>query len=158
VWEATVNKLRGDGMSEKNKALAARIPLEAFNQGKLEVIDEVVADNSIDHGELPPGLPPGREGVKLFVKAMRKAFPDLKIKIDRQVAEGDLVVQHVSTTATMKGEFAGMPPSGKTATWEAIHITRIKDGKVVEHWQVQDQLGMLQQLGFVPKPETAVAR
>jgi steroid delta-isomerase-like uncharacterized protein len=145
-------------MSETNKVLAARIPLEAFNQGKLEVIDEVIAENSIDHGELPPGMRVGKEGVKQLVKALRSAFPDFKITIDRQVAEGDLVVQHVTTTGTMKGEFAGMPASGKAATWEAIHITRIKDGKVVEHWQVQDQLGMLQQLGFIPKPEAAVAR
>jgi steroid delta-isomerase-like uncharacterized protein len=145
-------------MSDENKTLTARIPLEAFNQGKLEVIDEVVADNSIDHGELPPDYPPGKEGVKTLVKALRTAFPDLKIRIDRQVAEGDLVVQHVTTTGTMKGEFGGMPPSGKAATWEAIHITRVKDGKIVEHWQVQDQLGMLQQLGFIPKPEAVAAR
>jgi predicted ester cyclase len=145
-------------MSEKNKALAARIPLEAFNQGRLEVIDEVVADNSVDHGELPPGLPPGKEGVKLFVKALRSAFPDLKITLGLQVAEGDLVVQQATSTGTMKGEFAGMPPSGKKATWEAIHITRIKDDKIVEHWAVQDQLGMLQQLGFMPTPEAAPAR
>jgi steroid delta-isomerase-like uncharacterized protein len=145
-------------MSEKNKALAARIPLEAFNQGRLEVIDEVVADNSVDHGELPPGLPPGKEGVKLFVKALRSAFPDLKITLGLQVAEGDLVVQQATTTGTMKGEFAGMPASGKKATWEAIHITRIKDDKIVEHWAVQDQLGMLQQLGFAPRPEAAPAR
>jgi steroid delta-isomerase-like uncharacterized protein len=158
VWEASVNNIEGDGMSDKNKALAARIPLEAFNQGKLEVIDEVIADNSIDHGELLPGMPAGKEGVKALVKALRSAFPDFKIKIGLQVAEGDLVVQQATTTGTMKGAFAGMPPSGKTATWEAIHITRIKDGKIVEHWQVQDQLGMLQQLGFIPKPEAAVAR
>jgi steroid delta-isomerase-like uncharacterized protein len=145
-------------MSEKNKAIAARIPLEAFNQGKLEVIDELVADNSVDHGELPPGMPPGKEGVKLFVKALRSAFPDLKITLGLQVAEGDLVVQQATTTGTMKGAFAGMPPSGKKATWEAIHITRIKGDKIVEHWAVQDQLGMLQQLGFIPTPEAAPAR
>ncbi|TMD48040.1 MAG: ester cyclase [Chloroflexi bacterium] len=158
MWEATVNNEGGHDMSDKNKALAARIPLEAFNQGKLEVIDEVIADNSIDHGELPSGMPPGKEGVKLLVKALRSAFPDFKITIGLQVAEGDLVVQQATTTGTMKGEFAGMPPSGKTATWEAIHITRIKDGKIVEHWQVQDQLGMLQQLGFIPTPQAAPAR
>jgi len=145
-------------MSEKNKALSARIPLEAFNQGKLEVIDELIADNSVDHGELPPGMPAGKEGVKLFVKALRSAFPDLKITLGLQVAEGDLVVQQATTTGTMKGAFAGMPPSGKTATWEAIHITRIKGDKIVEHWAVQDQLGMLQQLGFIPTPEAAPAR
>jgi predicted ester cyclase len=145
-------------MSEKDKALAARVPLEAFNQGKLEVIDELIADNSVDHGELPPGMPPGKEGVKLFVKALRSAFPDLKITLGLQVAEGDLVVQQATTTGTMKGAFAGMPPSGKKATWEAIHITRIKGDKIVEHWAVQDQLGMLQQLGFIPTPEAAPAR
>jgi steroid delta-isomerase-like uncharacterized protein len=158
VWEATANNEGGLDMSEKNKALAARIPLEAFNQGKLEVIDEVIADNSVDHSSLPPGMPPGKEGLKLLVKTLRSAFPDFKITIDLQVAEGDLVVARATTTGTMKGEFAGMPPSGKKATWEAIHITRIKDGKIVEHWQVQDQLGMLQQLGFIPTPEAAPAR
>jgi predicted ester cyclase len=103
-------------------------------------------------------MPPGKEGVKLFVKALRSAFPDLKITLGLQVAEGDLVVQQATTTGTMKGAFAGMPPSGKKATWEAIHITRIKDGKIVEHWAVQDQLGMMQQLGFIPTPEAAPAR
>jgi steroid delta-isomerase-like uncharacterized protein len=142
-------------MSDQNKAIAARIPLEAFNQGKLEVIDEVIADNSVDHSTLPPGVPPGKEGLKVLVRTLRSAFPDFKIKLDLQVAEGDLVVARATTTGTMKGEFAGMPPSGKTATWEAIHITRIKDGKIVEHWQVQDQLGMLQQLGFIPTPQAA---
>ena len=95
-------------------------------------------------------MPSGKEGLKVLAKSLRSAFPDFKIVIDLQVAEGDLVVQHATSTGTMKGEFAGMPPSGKTAKWEAIHISRIKDGKIVEHWMVQDQLGMLQQLGFVP--------
>src|SRR5207245_11425828 len=135
-------------MSERNKALASRIRLEAFNQGKRQVIDEVIADNSVDHGQLPPGMPPGKEGLKLLVKALRSAFPDFKIAIDLQVAEGDLVVARATTTGTMKGEFAGMPPSGKKATWEAIHITRVTDGKIVEHCEAQDQLGMRQTLGF----------
>jgi len=132
-------------MSEKNKALVSRIPLEAFNQGKLEVIDEVIADNSVEHSPLPPGMPTGKEGLKALIKALRSAFPDYKVTIDLQVTEGDLVVQRATTTGTMKGEFAGMPPSGKKAT-------------IVEHWGVQDQLGMLQQLGFIPAPEAAAAR
>ena len=145
-------------MSEQNKAIAAQIPLEAFNQGKLEVIDELIADDNVDHAELPPGMPPGKEGLKLLVTSLRSAFPDLKITLQMEIAEGDLVVGYGTQTGTMTGEFAGMPPSGKTATWDAIHITRIKDGKIVEHWAVQDQLGMLQQLGFIPTPEAAAAR
>ncbi len=142
-------------MSEQNKAIDARIALEAFNQGRVEVIDQVISADFVDHSQLPPGVPSGREGVKALVKALRSAFPDFKVNIERQIAEGDLVVQHISATGTMKGDFAGMPASGKRARWEAIHISRLANGKVVEHWSVQDQLGMLQQLGFVPTPEAA---
>ena len=142
-------------MSEQNKAIDARIALEAFNQGRVEVIDQVISADFVDHSQLPPGVPSGREGVKALVKALRSAFPDFRVNIERQIAEGDLVVQHISATGTMKGDFAGMPASGKCARWEAIHISRLANGKVVEHWSVQDQLGMLQQLGFVPTPEAA---
>jgi len=141
--------------SEKNKAIDARITLEAFNQGRLDVIDEVISADFLDHSQLPPGLPPGREGVKALARALRSAFPDFKVTIEHQIAEGDLTVRHISATGTMKGDFAGMPASGKRARWEAIHISRLANGKVVEHWSVQDQLGMLQQLGFVPTPEPA---
>jgi len=142
-------------MSEQNKAIDARIALEAFNQGRVEVIDQVISADFVDHSQLPPGVPSGREGVKALVKALRSAFPDFKVNIERQIAEGDLVVQHISATGTMKGDFAGMPASGKNARWEAIHISRLANGKVVEHWSVEDKLGMLQQLGFVPTPEAA---
>ncbi len=136
----------------KPKALAARMPLEVFVQGKLDVVDEVLAPGFTDHAPGLPGQPPGRERVKIFAAAVRQAFPDLEIRIDHAVAEGDLVVLHITASGTMQGEFAGMPPSGKHATWNAVHIDRISDGKVVEHWIVQDQLGMLQQLGFIPAP------
>jgi steroid delta-isomerase-like uncharacterized protein len=142
-------------MSDQNKEIDSRIPLEAFNQGRLEVIDQVLSADFVDHSQLPPGVPSGREGVKALVKALRTAFPDFKATIERQIAEGDFVVQHVTATGTMKGDFAGMPASGKRASWQAIHISRLANGKVVEHWSVQDQLGMLQQLGFAPKPEAA---
>jgi steroid delta-isomerase-like uncharacterized protein len=137
-------------MSDANKTLAARMPLEVFGQGRTEVIDEVLAPDFIDHGTVPPGMPPGPEGVKAFVAVVRNAFPDLTITIDHAIAEDDFVALHITASATMKGEFAGMPPSGKHATWEAVHISRFVNGRVAEHWVVQDQLGMLQQLGFVP--------
>lgn len=138
-------------MSEANKALALRVPLEAFVQGRVGVIDEVISPDLIDHGS-PPGLPPGREGVKLLVQAVRSAFPDLMITVNQAIAEGDLVMLHITASGTMTGDWAGMPASGKSATWDAVHIDRIEDGKIVEHWVVQDQLGMLHQLGFIPFP------
>ncbi len=84
--------------------------------GSLEVIDEVVSSDLVEHAQTMPGLPAGREGLKAFVAAMRRAFPDLNNTLNLQIAKGDLVVQHVTTTGTTPGEFAGMPPRGKQAT------------------------------------------
>lgn len=144
-------------MFDQNKALASRMPLEVFGQGHLEVVDELFDPHFVDHGGLLPGMPQGAEGVKMLARAARTAFPDLTITINHAVAEGDLVVLHVTSSGTMQGDFAGMPASGKHATWDAVHIERIVDGKVIEHWVVQDQLGMLQQLGFIPAADAAAA-
>lgn len=143
-------------MSEANKAVVARLPLEVWSQGKIEVIDEVVDPEFVDHGATSvPGVTMDREGIKTLVTGMRRAFPDLNVAVNHVVAEGDLVVTHATSSGTMRGEFAGMSPSGKQATWEQVHISRVRDGKIVEHWVVQDQLGMLQQLGFLPAPGVA---
>jgi predicted ester cyclase len=83
---------------------------------------------------------------------LHKAFPDLHATVDDVIAEGDKVVQRTTSHGTMKGEFAGMPPSGKSATWQQVHITRFANGITVEHWAVIDQLSMLQQLGFAEAP------
>ena len=83
---------------------------------------------------------------------LRGAFPDLHVKVEDQIAEGDRVVLRITSSGTMKGEFAGMPPSGKSATWAGVHIVRFATGKQVEHWGVNDQLSMLQQLGFAQAP------
>ena len=135
---------------EQNKTNALRIPLEVFNKGDLNVADEVMAADYIEHAIVPPGLPPSLAGFKLFVPAFRAAFPDFQFTVDDVIAEGDKVVVRLTARGTQKGEFAGLPASGKQATWLEIHIVDMADGKVVEHWVVQDQLGMMQQLGFIP--------
>jgi steroid delta-isomerase-like uncharacterized protein len=89
-------------------------------------------------------------GFKIFVSALRAAFPDFQYSVEDVIAEGDKVVVRLTARGTQKGEFAGMPASGKQATWSEIHIADLADGRIVEHWVVQDQLGMLQQLGFIP--------
>lgn len=82
----------------------------------------------------------------------RAAFPDLHITLKAVIAEGDKVVQYATVSGTMKGDFAGMTASGKSATWDEIHISRIANGKNAEHWMVTDQMSMLVQLGFVQAP------
>jgi predicted ester cyclase len=136
---------------ETNRALARRIVEEIINRGNLAVIQEIVAPDYVEHAA-PPGLPPTREGLTMFLGSFRAAFPDLHYTIEDSISEGDRVVQRVAAAGTMRGEFAGMPPSHTSASWAEIHISRWSSGKMVEHWAVVDQLGMLRQLGFVPSP------
>ena len=143
--------------TEQNKAIARRIPLEAFEQGRLAVIDEIVAPDVKEHAAPPPGMPAGREGLKAVVSEMRKGFPDLKFSVDLQVAEGDFVAGYSTVSGTNKGAAFGMPATGKHAEWAETHIVRIVNGKITEHWGVIDQLGMLRQLGLAPTPEAVPA-
>jgi predicted ester cyclase len=137
--------------AEENKTIARRIPLEAINNKNLALLDEVVDPAGIDHAA-PPGTPETFEATKQFLGMLITAFPDLRYTIDQEVAEGDKVVQRVGVSGTMKGDFMGIPATGKHATWSEIHITRFANGKIVEHWANIDQLGMLQQLGVIPMP------
>ncbi len=127
-----------------------RVPLEVFNEGRLELIDELFGDDYVERAAVPPGFPEGRDGVRAFVTAVRGAFPDFRYEILQQVQEGHTHVGYLRATGTMNGDFMGMPPSGKTATWEEVHIGRFADGKIAEHWAVIDQFTMLKQLGFIP--------
>lgn len=101
---------------------------------------------------MPPGIPSTIENTKKFMSALIAAFPDLTYKIEDTIGEGDLVAQRVTASGTMKGEFNGMKPSGKRATWSEMHILRFANGKIVEHWANVDQMGMLAQLGFAQAP------
>jgi len=137
-------------MSDKDTWL--RIPTEILTQGRVDLVDEIFAEDYIEHEVPPPGIPATREGLKLYLTAYRQAFPDLKIEILQQFQDGDTYIGHIRSSATMKGDFGGMPASGKSATWEEIHIGRFSGGKLVEHWGIEDRLSMLQQLGFVEPP------
>jgi len=134
--------------TEQNKALANRV-VDGINQKNLSVFDEVIAADAVDHAA-PPGMPPTRETAKQFLGMLVAAFPDFHYTVEFTVAEGDRVAQRLNASGTMQGEFLGMPPSGKQATWTETHVSRFADGKLVEHWASIDQAGMLQQLGFMP--------
>lgn len=133
---------------EQNIATANRI-LEVINTKNIALLDALVTPNGVDHA-VPPGMPETVESSKKFLTMLTTAFPDLTITLDDVVAEGDYVVQRITSTGTMKGEMLGMPPSNKKATWAEVHMVRFVNGKIAEHWGNMDQLGMLQQLGFIP--------
>ncbi len=138
--------------TEQNKALARRFIEETISQGNMSVADEVVALDYVGH-PTPPGVPAGREGLKQVVTMYRSAFPDLKTTIHDIIAEGDKVVLHMTHSATHKGEFMGIPPTGKSASFGEIAILCFTEGKIVEYWGQTDMMGMMQQLGIIPAPE-----
>ncbi len=136
---------------EKNKALNRRFVEEVINQGNLDALDELIDPGAVDHAA-PPGFPTGREGAKQFVTMMSSAFPDLYLTIEEMVAEGDKVAMRSSWSGTHRGEFMGIPATGKQVTVSQIDISRVADGRMVEHWGQFDALGLMQQLGVVPPP------
>jgi steroid delta-isomerase-like uncharacterized protein len=139
-----------------NKALTRRFYEEAVNQGKDEVIDELVAPDFVDHEEFP-GLTPDRDGVKQFFAMFKSAFPDGRFEVEDLIEEGDKMVVRATIRGTHKGEFIGIPPTGKQITVTSIDILRIRDGQATEHWGVTDMAAMLTQLGVLPEPAAAQA-
>jgi len=138
--------------TEQNKELLRRFVDELFNHGNTSLVEELLAPDFVEHEELPPGIPQGREGVKHLSTMLRSAFPDLKATIHDMIAEGDKVVVRMTWTGTQKGEFMGIPPTGKSVSIEVLDIVRAAGGKLVEHWGQMDNMGMMQQLGVIPAP------
>jgi len=136
--------------TEENKALLRRF-YEAFNKERLAAMDQYCTPDYIDHTN-PPGVPPTLEGTKMFLSVFLTAFPDMHLMAEQMVAEGDTVMAHAWFSGTHKGEFQGMPPTGKQVKVEAFDMLRIAGGKFAEHWGVFDALGMMQQLGAIPAP------
>lgn len=132
-------------MSTANNAILQRFFEAIYNQGDLDVADEIVATHYVNHNPLP-GEAPGREGLKAFAAYLRRAFADLDIAIEDQVAEEDKVVTRFTISGIQQGEFAGIPPSGKLAKVSAIGIHRICNGRIQECWLSWDALGLVRQL------------
>jgi steroid delta-isomerase-like uncharacterized protein len=135
---------------EQDKALVRQFIDEIFNRGNMSMVDELFAADFVEHEELPPGIPRDREGVIQLTSMLRSAFPDFKATIDDIIAEGDKVVIRQTWSGTQKGEFMGIPPTGKSVSIGVIDIIRMADGKVMEHWGQMDSMGMMQQLGAIP--------
>ena len=137
-------------MSEKeNKEIFQRMTEEIFNKKNVDALGDFMAEDMVDHNP-PPIEKPGLEGLKDMFRMYFSAFPDIKIQVEDVIAEGDKVVMRATTTGTHQGEFMGIPATGKTVSFGEIHVVRIEGGKMVEHWGIEDQMGMMQQLGVIP--------
>jgi steroid delta-isomerase-like uncharacterized protein len=131
-------------------AAAARRCFELISAGDIEGFGRHLADDFVDHEELP-GLAPTKAGVLAFFRMQLAAFPDARLDVQDVVASGNKVVARVRYTGTNRGDFMGTPATGKAIDVQLIDIFRFgDDGLVHEHWGVMDQLAMMQQLGLAP--------
>jgi steroid delta-isomerase-like uncharacterized protein len=143
-----------EGEIARNKALVRRLMGEDISQGDEAVAEAIIHPDFFDHTN-PPGMQRGLEGHKAIVRLFRSVFPDLEWRIDDLIAEGDKVVARTTMRGTQRGAFFGIPPTGKTVEMTGVHIMRIADGRIIEHWGSNDDLGLMQQLGAIPAPGEA---
>jgi steroid delta-isomerase-like uncharacterized protein len=145
--------------TEQNKTNARRIVDDAWNKHNTKPIDELFSNDAIVHNPPDPTVVKGAQGAKATLQTYLTAFPDVKITIEKEIADGDYVVQHLRAIGTNTGQFNGMPATGKKANTTGAMTTKFdQSGKIVEVWSFFDNLGLMQQLGVVPTPETATKR
>jgi ketosteroid isomerase-like protein len=137
------------GSPGENKTLVRRF-YEEIDRGNIGIIDELVADDYIDHDPPPiPNLPEGREGVKQAFRMFQQATPGTH-HIDDQIAEGDKVVTRLTSTGRHEGDLPGAPRTGNEMKMTSITIHRIANGKLVEKWSEKDMVALLTQIGVLP--------
>ncbi len=133
----------------QNEKIIRRYFDEAWNQGKLEVLDEIIDPNYINHS---PGLPdplPGPNGLKPIIAAIRTGLPDLHFQIEDLVITENKVAIRCTMQGTHLGDLFDIQPTGKKVKINQMQIEYIKDGKIFEHWRQSDDMGLMKQLGQI---------
>ena len=133
---------------ESNKALVRRFVEEIFENGRREAVDELLSDDFVSHTWHSTG--DGKADLKAAMERLSTVLANPHFAIEEMIAEDDRVAVRLTAGATQVGAFMGLAPSGKSYTIGEIHIFRIRDGKVAEHWHQYDQLAMMRQLGALP--------
>ena len=126
---------------------------EIWDRGDLDIVDQLFSPDFVRHGPaLEGGDVRGPEGLKQLVRLYRGSFPDLKVPIDEQITEGNVVVTRWTAHGTHQGELLGTAPTGRRATVPGMLMDRIAGGRIAEEWASYDALRMLQELGAIPAP------
>lgn len=129
---------------EANKAIVRRY-VELWSTGNLDLADEVLAADFVDHAH--PNDVPGPESVKQAVANFRTSFPDAQVTIEHLLCEGDIVAFRAVIRGTHRAAYAGFPPTGKEIVFQGMDFIRIADGKVAELWNCQQALEFVLQMG-----------
>jgi predicted ester cyclase len=127
--------------------LAKRVQLDYYGSGRYDLAEQSVTPDYVDH-EAPPGTPPGPEGANAVLRWLRGAFNDLSYEVQDAFGDGDRVAMRVTTRGTHTGEFMGKPATGRHFEIGSIHIYRIENGRVAEHWAKRDDVALAHQIGL----------
>ncbi|RYU91471.1 ester cyclase [Mucilaginibacter terrigena] len=133
-------------MSKETNIKAQQKFGEAINTGDLEILKDLVAENSIDH-DPAEGQVAGPQGYIDFFTELRSAFPDLKIEVKHLVADDENVSFAYEVTGTHNGDFMGIAPTGNAIKARGMQISKFENGKMTERWGSSNELGILKQLG-----------
>ena len=135
-------------VKDTNKQRIEMLFEQVLNRGKDELLDELISGEYVDHNPVQ-GQAPGAEGIRNKLKGLREAFPDIRFLLEDLVAENDLVAARYHWKASQTGPFMGLPPTGKQVVVRGMDFYRLSEGKVIEHWDSVDQLGLMQQVGLI---------
>jgi predicted ester cyclase len=138
----------------ENREVVRRFFDEFMNERKLDKVEDYVTRNWVNHD---PSLTTmeGYEGARQLVRTLTGGFPDMKIRIEDIIAEGDRIAVRFSFVGTHKGDFMGAAATGKKVNASACGIFRVQDGRLAENWVVFDALGLAKQIGMIPEMERA---
>jgi predicted ester cyclase len=142
-------------MSHSPEALVRRLIDEGFNEGNLDVADELISPAFVEHQNFGPGHAAGPEGVKAVIASLRRAFSDFHLAIDDLAVDGGSVWLRMTGSGTNDGSFMGNEPTGRPMRIDVFDVLRVDDDRIVEHWGVPDRLGVLFQLGLARPPAPA---
>lgn len=134
--------------TDDNRPLVRRFIDEIFVAGRIEAIDELVAPDFVSHTW--GFTDDGREKLRAATQHVHASLTDVAFSVEDLVAEGDRVAARVTSSATAIGDFMGVAAAGKRYTIGELHLFRVRDGAVAEHWHCHDALGLMRQLGAVP--------
>jgi steroid delta-isomerase-like uncharacterized protein len=131
--------------------------IDAINTGDAEIIsksiDEAAGSDVLFHAPVPVDAT-GAQALKQVWAMLLRGLPDLHVAVDDVIAEGDKVVFRATVTGTHQGEYMGLPPTGKSITYDEIFIFRFANGRLAEIWGVVNVFSQMQQLGVIPAERT----
>ncbi len=136
---------------QDNSTIVGRFIEETINQGQIDSAAQFVWEDVVE--QVPfPGQGPGLEGLKDTLRGMRSAFPDLYFSVEEQMADGDKVLTRFEWTGTHRGEFVGIPATGRSVKVWGMVIDRLEESRIKDTRIIMDMLGLMMQLGAFPPP------